>query len=680
MKAEVIGVCSALGSLYLAMSLVSYQKWDPSLFTFSSKPASNYGGTVGAYVSDTLISSIGIASYALPVFLLVYGVKSLLGKEKHRVHLVGALLFVLSASLLSSLMVSTFGLEAGAGGVVGHYGGMLLVNGLSVVGAYIVTIAAFLSALILLSPVSFIYVLLNPKGKKPKTKKPGKAGEPEAEDMDFSMPLVVEPPLEVVVPPGSGGARAAGMEADGVYELPGIDLLSAYEPVERPSKDDLLVGSAVLERKLADFSVQGRVTQVHTGPVVTMYEFEPAPGVKINRVVSLSDDLALAIKAQSIRIATLHGKAAIGIEIPNQYRETVSLRDTLASESFSRSKSRLTIALGKDIFGAPVVADLARMPHLLVAGATGAGKSVALNAMVISLLYKARPDELKILMIDPKLLEFSVYEGIPHLVSPVVTNPKEAAEMLRKMVFEMERRYRLIAEKGVRNIESFNAAAAPGEKLPYIVIIIDELADLMFASASQVEDSIARLAQMARASGIHLILATQRPSVDVITGVIKANFPARMAFQVTSRIDSRTILDAQGAEQLIGRGDMLFMLPGVRIMRVHGALVTEAEVRQVVDFVKGQAEPDYGIVEEIGRVEAEAAAEEEYSEDRDEMYRKALQFAESVGEVSISSIQRRLKVGYNRAARIMDLMEEDGLVGPPRGAGKPRDYLGRKNF
>jgi S-DNA-T family DNA segregation ATPase FtsK/SpoIIIE len=355
----------------------------------------------------------------------------------------------------------------------------------------------------------------------------------------------------------------------------------------------------------------------------------------------------------------------------------VSLREVISSEGFKRSRSKLTLALGKDIFGTPVTADLARMPHLLVAGATGSGKSVALNSMVISLLYRARPDEVKMLMIDPKLLELSAYDGIPHLISPVVTNPKEAAEMLRKMVFEMERRYRLIAEKGVRNIDSFNSAQPPEERLPYIVVIIDELADLIFAAASQVEDSIARLAQMARASGIHLVLATQRPSVDVITGVIKANFPARVAFQVTSKIDSRTIIDSQGAEQLIGRGDMLFMLPGVKILRVHGALVTEEEVRAVAEHVRAQGLPDYSIIEHITQVEAEAEAEAEQEGDRDDMYYKAVEHAEALGEVSISSIQRKLKVGYNRAARIMELMAEDGLVGPPKAAGKPRDFIGR---
>ena len=434
--------------------------------------------------------------------------------------------------------------------------------------------------------------------------------------------------------------------------------------------------SSLIEKKLVDFGVEGKITSVHPGPIVTMYEFEPAPGVKINRIVSLCDDLALALKAQSVRISPIPGRAVIGIEVPNKQRETVCLREILSSEGFRKTKSRLTLGLGKDISGLPVLADLSKMPHLLVAGATGSGKSVSINSMVMSVLYKATPQEVKMLMIDPKLLELSAYEEIPHLISPVITNPKEAAEGLKKMVFEMERRYRVLAEKTARNIESYNIQAKDEELLPYIVIIIDELADLMFTAPGDVEDSIARLAQMGRASGIHLILATQRPSVDVITGIIKANFPARIAFQVSSKVDARTILDTHGAEQLLGKGDMLLMLPGTRIVRVHGALVTEEEIKGVVEFVKTQAHPDYTIYESI-RIPDESA-EDDGEGERDEMYQKAVDIGETTGEISISSIQRRLKIGYNRAARIMELLEEDGFVGPHRGAGKPRDFLRRR--
>lgn len=685
-KAEITGVCSILGALYLALSLLTYEKWDRSLFTYSAGPVSNMGGIVGSYISDALITLLGISSLVLPLILLVYGVKSLLGIQKQKIHLAGSALLVFSASLLAGLVAWSFQIDYRAGGLMGETAGGLLEGGLSTVGAYIVSLALFLSSLILLSPVSLINLALRPRRpKQKKAKKPASpaGGEPEVrpawEEEEFSEPVVVEPPYIEGPAPGSEAALegARRRAAPGQYELPALELLNLYEPIERQSKEELSASSALLERKFSDFAVQGKVVKVHTGPVVTMYEFEPAPGVKINRMVSLADDMALALKAQSVRVSTIPGKAAIGIEIPNRQRETVSLREILSSEVYRKSCSKLSIALGKDIYGAPVVADLSRMPHLLVAGATGAGKSVSLNSMVVSLLYKAAPSEVKMLMIDPKLLELYAYNEIPHLMSPVVTNPKEAAEMLRRMVLEMENRYRLIAEKGVRNIDSFNAAAAPEERLPYIVIFVDELADLMIASASQVEDSIARLAQMARASGIHLVLATQRPSVDVITGVIKANFPARIAFQVTSKIDSRTIIDAQGAEQLIGKGDMLFMLPGVRIVRVHGALVTEGEVKAVTEFVRSQGEPDYGLVEQLAQAEAEAQ-EAEAQEEQDELYQKALEYADAMGEVSISSLQRRLKVGYNRAARIVELMEEDGLVGPPKGAGKPRDFLGKK--
>jgi S-DNA-T family DNA segregation ATPase FtsK/SpoIIIE len=393
--------------------------------------------------------------------------------------------------------------------------------------------------------------------------------------------------------------------------------------------------------------------------------------------VSLADDLALALRAQSIRIYPMAGKAAIGVEVPNQERATVTIHDIIGSDNFQRGSSFLTLCLGKDIFGNPVVTDLAKMPHLLVAGATGSGKSVSINTMIVSILYKASPADVKMLMIDPKLLELSAYAEIPHLISPVITGPKEASEALKKMVYEMERRYRLLAEKGARNIEGYNRQAAPEERLPYIVVFIDELADLMFTAPSDVENAIARLAQMARASGIHLILATQRPSVDVITGLIKANFPARISFRVTSKIDSRTILDAQGAEQLLGMGDMLFMLPGARITRIHGAYISDEEVRAVTDFVKSQGKPDYAPFEEIVLAAAEEKGVSEPAE-RDEMYQRVLDLAESAGEISISAIQRRLKIGFNRAARIMELLEEDGLVGPPRGAGKPRDFLGRR--
>ena len=673
-KDEVLGIVSILGGIYIGLSLVTHKKWDPSLFTFTNSSSKNYGGIVGAYMSDALLMIIGISAFAIPLFILVYGVKRLLRKEGHRIHLIGALLFVLSSSILLSLMSATFNLkvESNPGGITGLFISDFIRNLLSIPGAYIFSLAVFLSSIVFLSPVSLVSLVL--RGRKNEAIEEEQVSEPlieeniiqGAESLEHSMTESIQ---QFVKPVNTRPRRA------GDYTLPSLEMLNVYDSGIRPSKDELLTSSSLLVQKLSDFDVDGKITQVQAGPIVTMYEFEPAPGVKINRVVSLSDDLALALKAQGVRVAPISGKSAIGIEVPNRLRETVSLREIVSADIFMKNHSRLTLALGKDIFGIPVVSDLAKMPHLLVAGATGSGKSVSINSMVMSILYKASPKEVKMLMIDPKLLELSAYEGIPHLISPVITNPKEAAEALRKMVFEMENRYRLLAQKSTKNIENYNKVVSEEEQLPYIVIFIDELADLMFASANEVEDAIARLAQMARASGIHLVLATQRPSVDVITGVIKANFPARISFQVTTRIDSRTILDAQGAEQLLGKGDMLFMLPGTKIIRIHGALITEDEIKAVTDFIRSQGVPDYSIFENI---RIEEPADNEFSPERDEMYHKAVEHAESVGEVSISSIQRRLKIGYNRAARIMELMEEDGLVGSPKGAGKPRDFLRRR--
>jgi S-DNA-T family DNA segregation ATPase FtsK/SpoIIIE len=465
-------------------------------------------------------------------------------------------------------------------------------------------------------------------------------------------------------------------------------------------RDSLIMNSRILEKKLKDFGVGGRVVTVHPGPVVTMYEFEPESGVKVNRIVNLADDLSLALRALSVRIiAPLPGKSVVGIEVPNAEREIVYIRDLLESESFRASSSRLTLALGKDIFGNPVEADLARMPHLLVAGATGTGKSVFLNTLLCSILFRTTPDELKLLLVDPKLLELSMYEGIPHLIADVVTNPKRAAAALAGIVHKMEERYQMMAALGVRSIDQFNARVEeelragkttfrlkpkPGEtegrelpfsRLPYIVVVIDELADLMVVSARDVEEALQRLAQMARAAGIHLVLATQRPSVDVLTGVIKANFPARLSFQVSSRTDSRTILDQNGAEHLLGQGDMLFLPPGTsKLQRIHGAYVSEKEVSGLVAFLRDQGKPQFD--ETLLKMKEESEQKEERGSEVDEMYDRAIAIVAETRNASISYLQRRLKVGYNRAARMVEQMELDGIIGPQEGT-KPREVYAR---
>lgn len=483
------------------------------------------------------------------------------------------------------------------------------------------------------------------------------------------------------------------------YHLPDPQNLLDPPPASTTQQTDHVLESAskTLTNTLHNFGITGKITEVHPGPVISMYEFEPGPGIKVARIVSLAHELAMALKAGSVRIvAPLPGKSTVGIEVPNPVRETVALQEILTSDPYVRSQSRLTLALGKDIVGRPYVADLKKMPHLLVAGATGAGKSVGLNSMLLSLLFAAHPDEVKLMLIDPKVLELKLYDGIPHLLHPVLTDPKAAARGLTWVVQEMERRYHLLAEHGVRDIRDYNLkvgkkqAAGPGrtvppldrehddedtgdpEPLPYIVVVVDEFADLMMMSPKDVEEKIARLAQKARASGIHLILATQRPSVDVVTGLIKANFPARIAFQVSSKIDSRTILDANGAEALLGLGDMLYLAPGGRLIRLHGSYVSDDEVLRVVQHVKAEAGPDYceeTVLHESVNVEDE--------QERDEVYEQAREIVLSSGQASASLIQRRLRVGYPRAARMVERMEEEGLVSTPGRDGR-REVLDRQ--
>jgi S-DNA-T family DNA segregation ATPase FtsK/SpoIIIE len=483
---------------------------------------------------------------------------------------------------------------------------------------------------------------------------------------------------------------------------PDLDLFRPPPAGQRKiDPESLTMNARILEKKLADFGVAGSVLKVHPGPVITMYEFEPASGVKVGKIVGLSDDLALALRALSVRIiAPLPAKSVVGIEVSNAERETVYLREMLASESFRNAPGKLTMALGKDIFGNPVEGNLARMPHLLVAGATGTGKSVFLNSLLCSLLFRASPDDLKLLLIDPKLLELSIYEGIPHLIADVVTNPKRAAGALAGIVQKMTERYQMMAAVGVRSIDQFNERAAeamalgeshfelkkkPGEeeaqevewrRLPYIVVVVDELADLMVVCARDVEEALQRLAQMARAAGIHLVLATQRPSVDVLTGVIKANFPARISFQVSSRTDSRTILDQNGAEHLLGNGDMLFLPPGTsKLQRIHGAFVTEKEVTALVEALRSQGAPEFDetiiYIKEEGE---QAGSGGDEDGDGDELYDRGVQIVSETRNASISYLQRRLKIGYNRAARMIEQMEEEGIIGPNEGT-KGRQVL-----
>lgn len=489
--------------------------------------------------------------------------------------------------------------------------------------------------------------------------------------------------------PFDGSRRVSTTKGAGDdYLLPAVDLLNEAQ-MRREQADDELLGMATkLAEKCREFNVTGQIKYICPGPVVTTYEFKPDPGVKYSRVTGLVDDLCLALKAESIRIDRMPGKPHVGIEVPNPRRETIFLREVIESRAFKESPSKLTIALGKTIDGLNYITDLAKMPHLLIAGTTGSGKSVGVNSLLVSILYRARPDEVKLILIDPKRLELGLYEDIPHLATPIIVDPKPAARALRWAVGEMERRYKELAGWGVRNIDGYNAerdrrnsvkdfgeTGEPWVRMPFIVIIIDELADLMMTSGNEVEDSITRLAQMARAVGIHLVLATQRPSVDVITGLIKANFPSRISYRVSSKVDSRTILDTNGAEHLLGRGDMLFLPPGSsRLLRVHGAYIDESEINKVVAHIKAQWQPDYD--ETITQSEEEAMGLEDSGGERDELFEEALRICVDMKRASTSVLQRRLRIGYGRAAAVLDQMEREGLIGKTDGA-RPRPVLSR---
>jgi DNA segregation ATPase FtsK/SpoIIIE, S-DNA-T family len=484
-------------------------------------------------------------------------------------------------------------------------------------------------------------------------------------------------------------SKAPAERRKGDYTLPPLALLDASKTERKIDERELMERARLLEDKCREFAVEGNVVQIHPGPVVTTFEFKPDAGVKYAKITGLAEDLCLAMQADSVLIDRIPGKSTVGIQIPNRTREQISLRELLESDAYKRSTSKLTIALGKTIHGEPYMADLSTMPHLLIAGSTGAGKSVAMNGMLTSILYRASPDDVRLIMIDPKRLELGMYEDIPHLMTPVVVDPKQAANALRWAVREMEERYKTLAAVGVRNIEQYNrnlqAAITAGEKpedgkelklLPFIIVVIDELADLMMVASNEVELSIARLAQMARAVGIHLILATQRPSVDVITGLIKANLPARIAFRVASKIDSRTILDGNGAEQLLGKGDMLFLPPASsRFIRVHAPYISEQETARLASFLRKQGKPVYD--ETITAEEKTAADAIEF--DKDDLYDEAARIVVSSGQASISYLQRRLRIGFSRAARLVDMMEMEGLVSPAVG-GKPREVLVDKGY
>ncbi len=673
LKKEILGIGLLGLFIFFMVSLLSYHPLDPSFTGVASGEAKNLCGKVGSYMSDLFIQAFGMMSYLIAAYLLVFAVFYVRKKEPpHPLVLAcGLALFFLSLSVLLQIMVGKIRLSGIAIPFAGFFGSLLersLIALFSCFGGILISVIILLISLFLIiqAPILTIIEKTIARRKPVERRKEIKVAEEKKPE-----PL---PQKEEKKPVQESFEF---FNEVGPYKLPSVSLLDQAEKKEvKIDKDSIQYNAQILEKKLKDYGIEGKVSEVQPGPVITMYEFEPAPGIKVSRISNLADDLAMALSAVSIRIiAPIPGKSVVGIEVPNKTRQTVYYREIVESQTFASSQSYLTLILGKTISGEPYVADLTKMPHLLVAGATGSGKSVSLNAMICSILFKATPAHVKFLMIDMKMLELSFYEGIPHLLLPVVTNAKNAKTALRWMTDEMERRYAMMAEKGVRNIEKYNQKMARQEleTIPYIVVVIDELADLMMVSPKEVEEYIARLAQMARASGIHLILATQRPSVDVLTGIIKANFPARVACKVFSKVDSRTILDVNGAESLLGYGDMLFLSPGVgRIQRLHGPFVSEGEIRKIVEFLKQQGTPSYQ-----SEILDEKEEEENGEEIDDEKYREAVEFVMDKGEASISMVQRRFRIGYNRAARIIERMEREEIVGPSDGV-KPREVLKRK--
>ena len=727
---EAIGVLALAASVLALAALATFDPHDPCFFTYASmtgRQVRNAVGRVGAEVGGDLLGLLGLSALLVPPALFCWGWAWVGGKRLFRAWRrgVGLVLLVPSVSLLATVLHQVHVLPGGRverpGGYLGDELFRLLVFFFGTFGLAVLALAGLALAVISLSERSFVSLLAWPSAglnwladrwtaaRARRAAARARAPRPAPREAPESQPLPA-PRAEVPLVPADTGAAAAtvakekGKEKESETKASKVQqalpFLPAAEGYARPSpkfldpaphepqgssQDEMAQNSRLLEKKLLEFGVEGRVTAVNPGPVITSYELEPGPGIKINRIVALADDLALGLKAMSVRVvAPIPGKAAVGVEIPNRHRATVYLRDVLGTKEFANESLQLPLALGKESSGAPMVADLTQMPHLLIAGETGSGKSVCINSLILSFVYRAQPRDVRLLLIDPKRVELSVYNGIPHLVDKVVVDPKDAARRLQRVVLHMEERYKLFAHVGARNLQSYNRKMAlepPAEDpeapgihsgpLPLLVVVIDELADLMMTAQSDVENAIMRLAQMARAVGIHLIVATQRPSVDVLTGVIKANFPARISFRVASKVDSRTILDMNGAEALLGKGDMLFVPPGSsRPIRIHGCNVTEVEIRRVVEFLANQGRSEE-FVWSLLPPEPETATDED---DGDELYRQAVDMVVQTQQASISMIQRRLRVGFNRAARMIERMERDGIVSPMDGT-RPREVL-----
>ncbi len=680
--------------IFLIISFYSYFPYDPGINIKGATEVKNWGGLVGAFLASVFYFLFGFTTLFIPLFLIMALILFLIGLSIKRIVFIFTILtFIFSATfsyLFNFLEVEVFYLFDRYplnGGLLGELS-LFLIPLIGTLGFFFLILGLFLAVLfVALGSFQLINIFQIKFGRRKEENidKEFKELKEEKKVSDSLTSIKIESlqngKIFEVEEEFRGEEEKKKFNEDSKdtlskkFQPPPIELLDDPFPSSyklRP--EELKERALVLLSKLREFGIEGEVVSIYPGPVITVFEFKPAPGIKISKILSLVDDLALGLSAKSVRIvAPIPGKNVIGIEISNPQREWVYLKEILESPVFKKAESPLTIALGKDIFGNPVVTDLIKMPHLLIAGSTGSGKSIFLHSVILSLIYKSTPEQVRFLMIDPKRIELSVYEGIPYLLNPVVLEPKTATKALHWAVSEMERRYSLFEEVSARNLESYNEQFE--EKLPYIVIIIDELADLMVVSSKEVETLLTRLAQMARAAGIHLLIATQRPSVDVITGLIKANFPSRISFQVTSKVDSRTILDTQGAERLLGAGDMLFLPPGSSsLKRIHAPYVSEKEVKRVVEYLKSLGEPQY--LTDLSAYSEDLEKESEsLGDEDDELYEKALKIAYQYGKISVSMLQRKLRIGYNRAARLVERMEKEGIVGQSDGV-RPRPVLG----
>ena len=677
---ETAGIALVVIGLFLLVSLVTFSPDDPNFIFPDNTEIKNLLGFNGSYTADLFFQTFGLIALLIPFTLIFSGLNIVLNKK----------IFLIFESIFYSVLYSSFGslffsffypgafnlYINGNGGFIGKYLETTfltsLININSQISYYLLIL--IISILFLISvhfKINYFYKIIKKLLMLIFVKKE-KSYTNENEIISEFIPQeeitnLIQEDLPFIKSENKSPSKKIR------FKLPTIDLLKIPTQKDREKlKDEDYIDSEFLEKILLDFGVSGDIKKVSHGPVVTLNEFEPAAGVKVSKIINLSDDIARNTSSESARIATIPGRSTIGIELPNSSRENVYLSEILSNPDFNKKDIRLPIALGKNISGIPVVGDLASMPHLLIAGTTGSGKSVCINTIILSLLYRHTPDKCKFILIDPKMLELSTYEGIPHLLCPVITEAKKAASVLGWVVKEMENRYRLMTKEGVRNIDGYNAKHTLA--MPYIVVVVDEMSDLMLVAGKEIENYIQKLSQMARAAGIHIIMATQRPSVDVITGTIKANFPTRISFQVTSKIDSRTILGEQGAEQLLGKGDMLYMSSANKIVRIHAPFVSEGEIEKVNNYLRSQAEPDY--IDEILNFadEKELNGEASGSVDKDELYQAALDIIRSEGKASTSFLQRKLQIGYNRAARIIDMMEADGIVSKANHVGK-RDVL-----